>query len=338
MKKLLLFLFTSCFLGLGAQPIYTSGPEAGQRMISKILDASLINPTDMEALGTNLNWNVTPSDIIIQTPDTSFFVSMNEVPQKEKFPAGNVALRYGSDSSAYFTVFRKTASRLEILGETDFSSDPPIVYNSPLTQIEYPLMFGDEFQDTSTINIETDQGPVRAEITMFSKAEAWGRLKTTNNTYDCVKLAYRSVIELFFGPFPIGNQTVISYRFMSPGYSAPVLVYDAVEEEFAGEVSNDTTAEYLTSAPIAGTRDQASITIGVSPNPARDFVNIDLDRPAGSQTRLAVFSPEGNRVHEENMTGNQTRISVANWPAGVYLIQTIGADKTWGMKPLVIQK
>jgi hypothetical protein len=338
MKKLLLFLFTSCFLGLGAQPIYTSAPEAGQRMIARILDANLINPTDMEALGTNLNWNVTSSDIIIQTPDTSYFVSMDNVPKKEAFPAANVALRYGNDSSSYFEVYRKSASKLEILGETDFSSDPAVVYNSPLTQLEYPLMFGDEFQDTATVTIQTDQGAVRAEITMFSKAEAWGRLKTTNNTFDCVKLAYRAVIEIFFGPIPIANQTIVSYRFLSPGYSAPVLVYNAVEEEFGGEVSNDTSAQYLTSAPIASTRDQAAIRIGASPNPAKDFVNIELDRPVGSQTRLAIFSPEGNRVYEENMTGNQTRISVANWPAGVYLIQTIGKDQAWGMQPLVIQK
>lgn len=316
-----------------SQPIYNSNPEVGQRLISRILDVNYITPTEMEAIGTDLNWNIVNADIIIQTPDTVWVVDMNQVPKKEFFPNGNIAFRFGSDSSAFFQIFRKSFDKLEQLGESDYNPDPPIKYNSPLTQYELPMMLGDEFEDTMSISIPTELGTVKAEVNVVGKAEAWGRLKTNRGTYDCVKLAYRSIVELFLGPLPIANQTQVEYRFYAPEYSSPIFVYTALEEEDpTGGITNDTVAYYVVNPPIAGISEKQKIQIGISPNPVRDLITVELDAAIGTPNRICIFNAEGIKVLDQKVQNSKETFSVSNWPSGKYMIQAVSEDKRWGMQ------
>ncbi|MBK9270801.1 MAG: T9SS type A sorting domain-containing protein [Saprospiraceae bacterium] len=337
MKRFLLLSMLCCAYGLMAQPIYISHPEIGQRLISRILDEDYITPIDMESVGTDLNWNITPSDIIIQTPDTAWVVSLDNMPKKEFYPAGTLAIRYGSDSSAYFEVFRHSSARLELLGESNYFDEAPTVLNSPLTQVEYPLMYGDSFGDTCTYHFKIEEDLFRGEIEIFCRAEAWGRMKTTNGTYDCIKLAYRSTIQFYVNNVPEGSVTLHEFRFLSPGYSAPVVVYSASELEFGGDITNDTTAYYLTAPPIAATNETAGIEIGISPNPVTDLLYISIPEELTMGSTMAIISPEGKKMVEKQMTQAHQTFTVQNWPSGVYLVQIVSKEKRWGMKSFVLK-
>lgn len=338
MKKILLLsMFCYSLAGI-AQPIYNSSPEIGQRMTARILDDDYITPIDMESVGTNLNWNVSPADIIVQTPDTAWIVDIQTMPKKELYPNASFAIRYGSDSASFFDVYRKIGNRLELLGESNYYNEPITTYNSPLTQLEFPLMYGDEFGDTCTFSLQIDQDLIRGQVDIFCKAEAWGRLKTTNGTYDCVKLAYRATTQLDINNSPAGSQTLAEYRFYSPGYSAPILVYSATEDEFDGDITNDTTAIYLTMPPIANSENPLAIEINLSPNPVKDILNIRIPVEKTEGAKMAIISPDGSKIINQDINQSVQTLSVQDWPSGVYLVQIIAKDRSWGLKSFTIQR
>ena len=73
--------------------------------------------------------------------------------------------------------------------------------------------------------------------------------------------------------------------------------------------------------PVAGMSEMKIYQITAYPNPANDVVIVSIAESAENQLTLKVFDINGRLVHIAPITGNETRIHVKNFAAGIYLMQ-----------------
>jgi hypothetical protein len=76
-----------------------------------------------------------------------------------------------------------------------------------------------------------------------------------------------------------------------------------------------TEAEGLTASP--GKSDYA---IELYPNPAADFVNIEIPQNNG-KVQLTVYSPEGKMLRSELLSQPSTQLEVSQLKSGIYLLR-----------------
>jgi photosystem II stability/assembly factor-like uncharacterized protein len=65
--------------------------------------------------------------------------------------------------------------------------------------------------------------------------------------------------------------------------------------------------------------------LNIYPNPANDFVNIDLPELAG-ENRVSLFNIEGQKLLEQSLSQQKTKITIHNLPAGIYVIRVINGN------------
>lgn len=337
MNKLFLFCFL-IFSGTAlAQPIFNSSPSIGLKLIKKQLDVNYISPVSVESLGGNVSWDFEPADILVLSPDTTIVVEPSGVPNANLFPKATFAIQSGSDSSAYYQFFRKTNNLIEFLGESDALGEPPTLLNSGLTVITLPLNYGTTFEDTSSATFESEFGPIQVEFAVNNKAEAWGTIKTSSGTYNCLKLTSRSTTILSLGPLPIGSQTDVRYAFYSPGYPEAIATYTASEVEFGPDIENDTFAFFLVKPTLSGLDPSKVIHLNISPNPAQDYIIVDLGSQNIKNQLINIVDANGKILYQGRVVAPQHRINVNNWPKGTYMVQVIGENNVWGMETIMLK-
>ena len=337
MKKFLLLCFSIISGAALAQPIYNSSPSIGLKVIEKQLDANYISPVSVESLGGNVSWDFSPADILVISPDTTVVVNPSGLPNSNLFPQATFAIQSGRDSSAYYQFYRKTNNLIEFLGESDASGEPPTLLNSGLTVVVLPFTFGTSFEDTSSATFDSEFGPIQVEFASNNKAEAWGTIKTTAGTFNCLKLTTRSTAILSLGSTPIGSQTDVVYNFYSPGYPEPIASYTASEVEFGPDIENDTFAFFLVKPTLSGLDPSKVIQITVSPNPVKDLLIIDLGTQNIKNQQVNVVDPSGKVVYQSKMVSSKHIINVNKWPKGTYMVQVIDENNAWGMETILIQ-
>ena len=67
------------------------------------------------------------------------------------------------------------------------------------------------------------------------------------------------------------------------------------------------------------------IEITISPNPARNTLNIKLPN-SDSDMKLEVFDVLGKRVYQGIITQLESSVNVLNWKSGVYLVRVSNND------------
>lgn len=73
---------------------------------------------------------------------------------------------------------------------------------------------------------------------------------------------------------------------------------------------------------ITGVADvnMGAATMKIFPNPADNYINVEVSRIVTGEIRMDVFNMLGQQVQSVNAQGNKAQINVANMPAGVYVV------------------
>ncbi len=76
----------------------------------------------------------------------------------------------------------------------------------------------------------------------------------------------------------------------------------------------------IASFHVLSAKDQKLNKFEITPNPGRNFLNINLIKPE-SNLRLEVFDVLGKQVYANNINGLVQPINVSQWNSGVYLVR-----------------
>ncbi len=76
------------------------------------------------------------------------------------------------------------------------------------------------------------------------------------------------------------------------------------------------------------------------PNPASDWVRIELSEPVQSDWLLQVFDAHGKSILERKGSGSSTSFQTMDWPAGTYYVSitTLGKHSISSAVPFVLQR
>lgn len=89
-------------------------------------------------------------------------------------------------------------------------------------------------------------------------------------------------------------------------------------------------------APWVGVDEVTGSELAVYPNPAADYIQIDLrnvDRAPGSL--LVVYNAKGERIHSESLVNEIITVSCTAWAAGTYYIHAVGTKTHYAQKVIV---
>lgn len=78
-------------------------------------------------------------------------------------------------------------------------------------------------------------------------------------------------------------------------------------------------------------------SVSVYPNPAREYISIDINGTANKQTEIILFDALGGQVKSITTTDNNNKISIQNLTKGLYHIQIKQRDAKAVFYPFVIQ-
>ena len=75
------------------------------------------------------------------------------------------------------------------------------------------------------------------------------------------------------------------------------------------------------------------------PNPAKDWVAIELDKSNNGCIEIKVFSKNGQLVFMDNrMTENQLKLNISDFETGIYFVQVKSNNKIIGWNTLLVEK
>ncbi len=80
-----------------------------------------------------------------------------------------------------------------------------------------------------------------------------------------------------------------------------------------------------------------SSKVGLYPNPAKRFVNVDLTEMNRYYNKLEIINIEGKEVYSLSISEKTVKINTENFAKGVYMVQVKDGSKLIGNKKLIIQ-
>lgn len=81
-----------------------------------------------------------------------------------------------------------------------------------------------------------------------------------------------------------------------------------------------------------------SISVNVYPNPARQFVTVDLNGTLQPQTEIVLLDATGKELRKIKVANNSSNISLSNLSTGMYHLSVVESGRTIANYPLVITK
>jgi hypothetical protein len=236
-------------------------------------------------------------------------------------------------------------------------------FEPPIIERRAPLTFPATYESESNLSIAfawddlpafiTDSIPspivpdsIRIRVNQIQDdfVDAWGTLSIPGGEHEVLRekrtlerdtrlevlveipiigLQWQDVTDLFGGGTGLfaglGQDTILTYNFYSNDAKEIIAV-----ARIDNETGNVDRVDYKNNDFVSSTSEVELTAVNVSPNPASDFVNLELgDLPEG-EFNLKVFSLTGNLLLEKRMQsvrGHLERLDISHLPAGSHLFQ-----------------
>ncbi|MCH2081057.1 MAG: T9SS type A sorting domain-containing protein, partial [Saprospiraceae bacterium] len=170
---------------------------------------------------------------------------------------------------------------------------------------------------------------------LYSLDKFWLKIERTGNTFK----AFASVDDIVYYPYlfqtiSMGSCIEAGIFVYSKDGSAVTADFTDVEVingpiPFAAEIKDVTQSEANTTALGSGTTNAfatantATANIGLTPNPARDVVTLNLDQVIGEETIIRIFNINGqlmNQLQFDRVEDANHDINIDELPAGTYYV------------------
>ena len=146
---------------------------------------------------------------------------------------------------------------------------------------------------------------------------------TAGNTNDAFE------IDSYTGIISVANSTVLDYK-TTPVFNLNVKVQD----NGVGNLSHEATVT-INLNNTTDFNDIESQNFNLYPNPARDFVNIEIQENENKNTLVEIVNVNGQVIYSETINNNSQRINLSDYSPGIYHVRVISSAKRI-VKKLVI--
>ena len=132
----------------------------------------------------------------------------------------------------------------------------------------------------------------------------------------------------FSGSNPLGTDSQLSINpqtgiiTVNPAIAGQFLVTICVNEFRNGNLINTTQREftYLAAACQSTAINENIInkSLKVFPNPASNFIQINIEHPGAPSNQIQIFNCYGQCIEKLDLISNNQRLDISGWPAGLY--------------------
>lgn len=340
MKKFFLLGFIIYSSHVFAQVTVNQHPDINSFFLTDGVDYSQINfQTEVKPTGGNQVWKFDSLDLL-GLEDTVYYVNPNLFGAGTLATGSNLAIVDYNNFLSTLTFAKVTNSDMHILGFSE-DGDNYIEYKDPYLINKFPLNFNDEIEGSTKFDITDPMtGKFEFELENFSRVDSWGDISTPLGKFACLKLKTTSTLQITFGGFPVGNATIEEYKWISPGFDYDVFRYVVAEQEFAGDLENDTLAIYLADQIILSNKTPKidKVDIQISPNPASEFAQISIsEKNWTGKAELIIYNLEAKEQYRQNLTQPNHSINVSTWPKGTYMVRVNAGVRNWGLQRLIVK-
>lgn len=260
--------------------------------------------TTLSQFGANITWDLSANSCI--QIGTFSAVSPANTPFGSSFPTANLAYKLDGSLASQgisYVYFIDTLTGIQKIGEV-VSSIPDILVDYEET-LKYPLNYTNTFSGTS----QTSGGsPTNYTCTY----DAFGTLNINAKTYNNVVRISSTTGD-------------ITWYITSPVIYP--LIFITAGNYFYNEPTTISGIDLF----------QPNPQITVYPNPASEFISLNINPTLNSSLTLTIYNSIGSLVKMETLEQNQRQINVGDLSNGIYMLK-IKSDNFTGNQKLIIQR
>ncbi len=296
--------------------------------------------TDLNSLSqdTILFGDVSDAPFIYQFIFNNPFDPANQATEMQNMGEFNLIPNISLEDMQLFT--KTSSSKLEELGiGVTFNGLPaPIQYANKKTVYEFPLAYGDSTGDNYDFNIAVPGLGYVGEVgTRSYEVDGWGSLTTSFGTFDALRLrvehSFVDTIYMDSTEFGISiPRNLVIYEWLSENTGIPLL---KITTEF-GVVTSIVYQDNLILTGVTELEKEIQ-SFNLYPQPASDYVMIDLDRSPSKEITIAIYDLSGKRVYSDRFPANKkTRIATSALTPGLYMLE-VKVDQFSKVEKLIIR-
>ncbi len=287
--------------------------------------------------GANQTWDF--SALSADDIQSTLTINPDWTPYGVFYPNSNLAF-YPTDDSVYIYM-ENTATELRMLGMYTTVLDSiqlPVIYNPPLVVAAFPVQYQNHKDSDASFSFFApivgvpgiDSAKLKMDIFTETDVDAWGTITTPLGTFDALRMLTieESFDSIWFkaGGFwtlwTTSKDASHSYAWWSDDNATGYVI-----AEFDYFTNNDSVADvsYLYSTPTQLIDNkQTSSLISIYPNPSDTYINFSY---AGEENaEIEVFDNIGKLLLRKTLAaGETTRISVEQYPSGIYFYKLTGS-------------
>lgn len=337
MKKYKFLFLVLAFCSLGSM-VYAQAPTITNSALPNVGD-SFTNVKDTNFVSTMTapssmpqTWTYSPSSHRTKIDN---FISPTGLPGSTNFPSATMATHNSLDSEVVY--FLKNSNGLYVDGLYVYRTGEPItnvpIDFSPKNQmlLPTPMTLGYMGNDTSKavmmFNYMGNDIKLVTNVYKSYYADAYGSLTIPSGTYSSTLRVRetsinRDTVYIKIGPvynyLSSESDTAMVYHWLQNASPVILLSMD-MQKPFT--LNQSQTAEYNT---IATSQNDALVLenkVKTYPNPVQDILHLNLREAKNIQT-IRIVDMTGKTLLNENIAGyDVATISMAHYPAGVYIYQ-----------------
>ncbi|MEM8889142.1 MAG: T9SS type A sorting domain-containing protein [Bacteroidota bacterium] len=311
---------------------------------ARLSAADTVFQPDLQTVGANVSWDFTGMNAITQRQDT--FGSVNNLPplirilflsanvvriQETPDSLGGIALSEG------YQFFRTTNSRFvnKGLGGTingipfGLSNNPDdIIYRFPLNYQDV-----DSSESLAQLNIP-GIFYIERSVKRWNEVDAWGQLDTPYGSFNSLRvkttIQESDSIAADTISFRFNVPTRREYKWLAKEERIPVMTVNTI---LVGGNEIPAGIQYVDSLRNTGgstsvDEDLTSVA-RMYPNPASDFVNLEVLEQLGADARIEVYNQNGQKLMDQKLIVGINQLMLGNMPNGLYHVRIISRKKNY---------
>ena len=368
---IILFFLDSIRVGLLAQPVISSSffPSVGDQLLMATAKRSTTGNVSITPSGGNQTWDY--RGFQVQLIDTQRFVAVADTTTRNLFPTANLMNPY--DSTKQVSIYRRTDSIFELLGYRGLFYQGYFVKwyavsHTPLKERRAPMKMGESFRTKAGAVAEfpasaapdslirqlpfltPDSGRLIYDIGRMDTVDSWGVVRLPIGDFSVLRERRHE----FRNP-----KIIVKFNILNMWLDVTTLVVSGLNEPFRNElfftyywsntskepiaiVETDSLNKILNVQykldPRVPVQEVVSLDdqITVFPNPATDFLSIDIKNYSSDIKNVCLVDMMGKIVVQQSFA---PKISVCHLPYGFYVLYLTDVyGRILGRKSIFIDK
>ncbi len=303
---------------------------SGARTVVQSYD--LETQMDPGSAGVSQVWDF--SNVANDGTETSVFQQADWVSYGTQFPESRLAIKANDSNYVFFHHNQNSFGVDGVVQDVDNNGQLDVLkFVKPIIETQFPVVYGNSYTDTAIIFVSVPGDPLqgfdsahfRQTIIRYLVTDAYGQMILPMGSFEVLRNNGTVDIKDSTWVYFAGNRQLVDnnaetqyfYEWYTDNDAA---MFQLAEMDYDGTNGQPGDLLYLASTPTIGLHQHNLLQFSSFPNPANQFVNIQLGQPVDNAS-LVVRDVQGKVMMSDKVEGKDHSLDVSSLKNGLYFIQ-----------------